>query len=235
MSRIAIDRTRPPDAALASDHDLAAELDADAEAEGDVEGDGDGRRLRRERNREAVVEALLELFQDGDLQPSANHIAERAGLSPRSLFRYFDDIDDLSRAAIQRQQRRVWPLARVDAAYDAPLAERIAAVAESRVRLYDAIGNVGQVARLREPFHSLVAAELTRGRSLLRRQLRDLFTPELDALGTTHATAVLATLDVVCSYESYRLMRFDQSMTKAKVTATLVEAITRLLAHGDPR
>ena len=206
------------------------DIDADPDTDADADADVDGRRLRRERNREAVVEALLELFQHGELQPSANLIAERAGLSPRSLFRYFDDIDDLSRAAIQRQQRRVWPLARVDVAEDAPVAERIAAIAEARVRLYEAIGNVGHVARLREPFHDLVAAELTRGRSMLRRQLRDLFTPELDALGTTHATAVLAALDVLCSYESYRLMRFDQSMTKAKVTATLVEAITRLLA-----
>jgi TetR/AcrR family transcriptional regulator of autoinduction and epiphytic fitness len=213
--------------------DVRRAADLDGDVTGDVAVDEDGRRLRRERNRDAVVEALLELFQHGELQPSANLIAERAGLSPRSLFRYFDDIDDLTRAAIQRQQRRVWPLALTDVRLDAPLDARVAALAQARVRLYDAIGNVGEVARLRAPFQPIVAQELTRGRSLLRRQLRELFTPELDALGTVHATGMLAALDVLCSYESYRLMRVDQSMTKAKVTATLVEAISRLLAPSE--
>ena len=42
----------------------------------------DGRQLRRERNREAVVEALLDLYRDGNLQPSSEEIAARSGLSP---------------------------------------------------------------------------------------------------------------------------------------------------------
>src|SRR3954469_16657881 len=62
----------------------------------------DGRRLRREQNREAVVDALVALFEEGSYTPSTNEIAERAGISPRSLFRYFDDADDLTRAAIER-------------------------------------------------------------------------------------------------------------------------------------
>jgi AcrR family transcriptional regulator len=230
MMAIAIQPTPEDVQAAVVDPDGDADVDHEDGTGGDPGAEEDGRRLRRERNRDAVVEALLELFQHGDLDPSANLIAERAGLSPRSLFRYFDDIDDLTRAAIQRQQRRVWPLALTDVRLHAPLEDRVQAIAQARVRLYEAIGNVGEVARLRAPFQPIVDQELTRGRALLRRQLRELFTPELDALGTTHATAMLAALDVLCSYESYRLMRIDQSMTKAKVTATLVEAITRLLA-----
>ena len=48
---------------------------------------GDGRRLRRERNRDAVIEALLDLFGEGNLQPSTDEIAVRSGVSARSLFR----------------------------------------------------------------------------------------------------------------------------------------------------
>jgi AcrR family transcriptional regulator len=51
----------------------------------------DGRRLRRHHNREAVIDALPGLFDNGIYRPSAAEIAERAGLSPRSLFRYVDD------------------------------------------------------------------------------------------------------------------------------------------------
>ena len=42
----------------------------------------DGRRLRREQNRESVIDALIELFGEGVYQPSSADIAERAGISP---------------------------------------------------------------------------------------------------------------------------------------------------------
>ena len=63
-----------------------------------VDAEVDGRRLRRDQNREAVLDALVALFHEGIYQPSTNDIAERAGISPRSVFRYFEDVDDLNRA-----------------------------------------------------------------------------------------------------------------------------------------
>ena len=70
----------------------------------------DGRRLRRERNRDAVVQAVLELVREGELAPGVEAVAARAGLSARSVFRYFDDLDDLCRAAIARQLALVGPI-----------------------------------------------------------------------------------------------------------------------------
>ena len=40
----------------------------------------DGRVLRGERNRQAIVDALLALYEEGVLRPSANEVAERAGV-----------------------------------------------------------------------------------------------------------------------------------------------------------
>ena len=68
---------------------------------------------RRKQNREAVIDALLSLFRDGTYQPSMAEIATRAGLSLRSVFRYFDDVDDLHRAAAIRQVALVLPLLEV--------------------------------------------------------------------------------------------------------------------------
>ncbi len=117
----------------------------------------DGRQLRRERNREAVVEALLDLYRDGVLQPSSEEIAERSGLSPRSLFRYFDDVEDLVRAAIGRQQERAIPLIPIDAEPEAPLETKITALVEQRFRLFEAVGNAAAVMRLRSHFQPLLA------------------------------------------------------------------------------
>lgn len=194
----------------------------------------DGRHARRARNRDAVVDAMLELIAEGNLRPSADQIAERAGLSPRSLFRYFADVDDLTSAAIARQQERLRPFVEFDVDPTAPLAERIVALAEHRVRLFEAMGAVGRVARLREPFQPLVAAHLTRLRAHLRRQLAELFAPELAAMEPRSAAAVLAAADVLCSFEAYRLLRADQGLGRARAVTALTEALTRLITAEVP-
>ncbi len=190
----------------------------------------DGRRARRERNRDAVVDALLALYGEGNLQPSSDEIALRAGLSPRSLFRYFDDIDDLTRAAIARQQERIVPLARLDIDVTLPIEQRVAGLVAQRVALFEAMANVGLVSRLRAPFQQVVADELRQARAYLRHQLERLFAPELATMGAARAAAVVASLDALCSFETYRLLRDDQALSRKAATAALLEAVGRLVA-----
>jgi len=189
----------------------------------------DGRRLRRDRNRAAVVDALLQLYEEGNLQPSSDEIAVRAGLSPRSLFRYFDDIDDLCRAAISRQQERVLPLVMLDTSPEVSLDERIAALVKQRVQLFEAIGSVGTVSRLRAPFQPLIAEELGQSRHLFRAQIKRLFATELSAAGPARGPALLSALDLLCSFESYQLLRDDQRLSRAKAAGVLTEALTTML------
>ncbi len=194
----------------------------------------DGRMARRTRNRDAVVDALLALYEEGDLHPGADAVAERAGLSPRSVFRYFDDVDDLCRAAVERQQERVASLLVVAAAPSAPLPARVEAVVGQRLALFDAIGAVGVVARLRAPFQPDLAAQLDRGRRLLRSQLRRLFAPELEMLGPERAAAALAAADVLCSFEAHQLLRRDQGLGRARAGAVLTASLFALLRAEHP-
>lgn len=189
----------------------------------------DGRHARRDRNRLAVVDAMLELYAEGNLDPSSDEIAERAGLSPRSLFRYFEDLDDLVRVAIGRQHERTLPAVRLDVAVDAPLADRVARLVAQRQRLYGRIASVGIVSRVRAPFQPLIASELAIARSFLRRQIEQLFAPELAALGKVGGAQALAAIDVLTSFESVHLLHDDQQLSAAQVEATLTVSITRLL------
>jgi len=192
------------------------------------EAESDGRHALRERNRLAVVDAMLKLYAAGNLDPSSDEIAECAGLSPRSLFRYFDDIDDLVRVAVARQHDRVVPLTELDTTPTAPLAERVQRLVEQRLRLFDGIAAVGTVARIRAPFQPLIAAELATARGYWRGQLRQLFAPELRALGKATAISVVASIDVLTSYESVQLMRDDQHLTSAQIAAALVHSVMAL-------
>src|SRR3954468_8682044 len=108
----------------------------------------DGRRLRREQNRAAVLDALTSLFSDGVYQPSTNQIADLAGISPRSLFRYFDDVDDLNHAAIDRQLERARPVLDVGVTADTPTHTKIEHVVEARVRLFETIAPAARAARV---------------------------------------------------------------------------------------
>ena len=193
----------------------------------------DGRRARREQNRAAVLDALAELYREGNYEPSAAEIAERAGLSPRSLFRYFDDVDDLNRATIDQQLERARPLLAVDARPGDPTATKVERLVEARLRLYDAIAPVARAARICAWRHPVIARQVASSRSYLRHQLERLFAPELDALGPERAPAVLAAMDALCSFEAADLLRVDQRLSRAQAAAALVQTLTTLLA-GAP-
>ncbi len=192
----------------------------------------DGRRIRRDRNREAVVEAMISLYDEGNFAPSADDISDRAGLSARSLFRYFEDIDDLCRAAITHQLQRVRPTLTVSAGSGDALSVRIAAVVDQRLRMFDAMGSVGHVSRLRAPFQPLVAAELRQARSFLRHQLERCFATELGAMPEDVSASMLAVADVVCSFEAYQLLRQDQQLSRSRAGRTLADALSRLFASS---
>lgn len=70
----------------------------------------DGRQTRSVRSRLAICEACLDLIQEGALQPSADAVAERAGLSRRSIFNHFADLAELYDAVFEVGVRRCAPL-----------------------------------------------------------------------------------------------------------------------------
>ncbi len=194
-----------------------------------VEAAGDGRHRRREANREAVVEALLGLYREGRLTPSTDEIAERAGISARSLFRYFDDADVMCRTAIARQQQHLGPLFDHGASPEQPLGERVDRFVAGRVRLLAEMGEVGRLARARSIEQPLLAVELDRIRAVLRQQPVDLFAAELDERSRSDRAATVAALDVATSWEAYDLLRGDQRLSSVAATRTMALAVRRLL------
>lgn len=216
MARPSTVQSPPPRSALQKDAELADGIPAD------------GRRLRREQNRAKVVDALLSLLADGNFEPSAVDIASRAGLSPRSLFRYFDDVDDLTGAAVEQHLSRVAALVDIDAAPGDPLAEKVEALARSRVRLWRSAAPGARVARLRAHRNELVAGALRRTRAELRHQLRELFAPELATMEPPVAEATLAAADVLCSFESVELLFEDQGLRREQATEAIARGLLGL-------
>jgi AcrR family transcriptional regulator len=199
---------------------------------GDAPRETDGRRLRRALNREAVVDALLDLYSEGSLRPSTDEIAERAGISPRSLFRYFEDSDDLAGEAVSRQLERVMPLLPLGVAADAPFDDRVAALVDQRLRLFSTLGQAAHVSRLRAPFQPRLAESLVAARRFLRGQVRSSFAAELVTMADDAAEAALAAADVLTSFESFQLLTGDQGLDMTEARSVLIATLSALLAPG---
>jgi TetR/AcrR family transcriptional regulator, regulator of autoinduction and epiphytic fitness len=170
----------------------------------------DGRTARRNRNRDAVLDAMIELTNKTEEEPAIEAIAERAGVSYRSVYRYFDDRTELLLAAIGRVMRDVWPLFEIDQTTDRDFDERVDSLISSRLTAYRRLAPLTRLAMRRAVTEPIVVVEFNNVRAHLREQLEQLFSPELDQIELDDRPVVVTTLDVMFQFEALEfLARYD--------------------------
>ena len=189
----------------------------------------DGRTARRDRNKDAVLDAVLDLFADGSLTPGPAEVADRSGVSLRSVYRYFDDMDALVRAAIARNLTRMEPLFVLVDPGVGPVADRITRLVQARLGLHDAAAPMARAAVAREATNRIIRERLEETRLVLRQQVEEMFAPELDALRADARTEVVAAVDVMIGLESLEHLRRYRRMSAAETEAVLVRAVAALL------
>jgi AcrR family transcriptional regulator len=189
----------------------------------------DGRTARRDRNRVAVLDAVIELFSEGDLDPSPEAVAARSGVSLRSVYRYVADKEDLARAAIERHVERVGHLFTLNDIGDGPLMVRIERFVDARLALYAAIAATHRAARLRAPTAPVIAQQLEWGRHQMRSQLQQHFAPELTRMPPRESRSVAAAADAVTQMESLDLYHLTYGLSARTTRDVLIAALARLL------
>jgi len=195
----------------------------------------DGRRLRAERNRDAVDQAVLSIVkqQGGGPVPGASEVAARAGVSERTVFRHFADLDSLFLAAAAHQRPvLVTYLAPVPDAVE--LDKRIAAIVKLRAKLYEEISPVRRVAVRLASAHPVMAETLNEAYRGARAQLAAVFAPELKRAGRSRA-AVLEELDLLLSWGSWDTLRSQQNCSVDRARKLVTELVTGVLSpHQAP-
>jgi TetR/AcrR family transcriptional regulator, regulator of autoinduction and epiphytic fitness len=180
----------------------------------------DGRTLRSLRTREAIVDATIGLLEEGDLRPTAPRVAERAGVSVRSVFQHFDDLETLHASVAERLVDRVAVLL-VPVAPELPLDERLDRFVHQRALLLEAVTPIRRAADVHGPFSSEITARLRDGQAFLREELMRTFGPELDRAGDD----LIDSLDAVLSWATWEGLR--SGMGRDQTTA---ERVMRRLA-----
>lgn len=194
----------------------------------DASGGVDGRTARRDRNRTAVLDAVLELFAEDDLAPSPEQVARRSGVSLRSVYRYVSDGDDLLRAAIERQLAKVLPLFAIPNLGVGPFEERLEAFVTARLRGYEAIAATARAALVCAASNDLIREGLETRRRLLREQVEEHFAEEIEAAGT-RGRAVLAAADALTQIEAIEHYRTHRRYSSAETHDLLRVALAALL------
>jgi len=192
----------------------------------------DGRTARAERTRAAIVDAHLALIAEGDLRPTGERIAERAGVSLRALWTNFKDMETLFEASGERV------LAEYDAAFtpvppSLPLAERVAAYCRQRARLLQLIAAPARAAAMREP----VSPQLRRNRQKHVDRVRDeitvLFAGELAAAGDASA-AVRDAIIAASMWPAWSMLRDGLGLSAADAEAVMARTVSALLGATPP-
>ena len=188
----------------------------------------DGRRARRNRSRDLAVDALLDLLGEGVLRPTAQQVAERSGVSLRSIFRIFDDVETLNAAAAARQLSRIRHLF-VDVVPTGTLPERVAQVVDINARLYESVAPIRRAALRAAPESPALQEQLARARGWVRSEVERVFAPEL---ATAHRDITPA-VELVLSFEAWDQLRSGQGVSLPRATATVVRTITALLTNPE--
>ena len=188
----------------------------------------DGRRLRGTRSREGVITAILELIHEGHHRPTTAQIAERSGVSVRSVFRHFDDVESLYAAAVEVHAARVAPYWELP---DLPVDTegRIRAFVEHRLRLYEAMGEVRRSVEHRPVDSPVIAARLRQVRELHVEQVASVFAPELAAIDEPLRSVRTDAVALVTCWRSWEEATRAQGWSREHTAEVLVAGTLALL------
>ncbi|HTX01513.1 MAG TPA: TetR/AcrR family transcriptional regulator [Acidimicrobiales bacterium] len=193
----------------------------------------DGRRLRGERTRLRVLEALLDLVAKGELRPTAQQVATAAGVALRTVYHHFEDVEALRRMAFDLQVGRHNELLQeIDPSLDVD--ERIHVLARQLRKLFEIIGPIRRATMFDEHSSQEMAIGLRRSRVIRRQFVEQTFGPEIAALPSAEGKVLLDALDVITSWPTWFYLRDGNSLGRGPAAAerVLVLMLTDALASS---
>jgi AcrR family transcriptional regulator len=168
------------------------------------------------------------LLLEGELKPTAKVIAERAGVSVRTLWANFKDLE-----ALLNETTAYWLAAddelRQPVDPSQPLNDRIATFCAERGRRLEHIAPAARSAALGEPF----SAALKRSHEVhirrLQSEVETVFARELEAAATQDRDALAYALIAATGWPNWQLLHDDYELSPAEIVAVMSKTCRSLL------
>jgi TetR/AcrR family transcriptional regulator, regulator of autoinduction and epiphytic fitness len=200
-------------------------------------GDGapaDGRNARSHRSRRAIIDAMRALHAEGDYRPTAPRVAERAGVSLRTVWQQFADMEALLVEAVRRDNEIVRSLLEeIDPGQ--PLAARVAEFTGQRARILEQMTPSWRAARLAEPTSAELARNRARALAKGRAYLERVFATELSQLAEPERGQLTDALHTVSIWAFWESLRTDLDLKPEAAEERLRSTFATLLAGAGFR
>ncbi len=217
--------------ALTMEASLIADPLSDLDRAVDDVEPSDGRAARSHRTRRAIIDAMRALHAEGDLRPTALRIADRAGVSLRTIWQQFPDREALLVEAVRRDREILRSLVRrIDP--DQPLAARVEAFVSQRARILEEMTPTWRAARYQTPFSDQL--RLNRGRKTAggRVELEQLFHAELSMLEPGPRQRLTDALHAITIWAFWESLRTDLGLHPHQARELLSSTFTALLGQA---
>jgi AcrR family transcriptional regulator len=182
----------------------------------------DGRRQRSDASRRKIALAMLDLLREGEADPSADLVAERAGVGRRTVFRLFSDMEGVFREMHAIMTAQLTPeFARPFEA--TTWRERLDELIERRAKAFEQmlpIKTAADARRYTSDFLKVEHKNITR----LQRQALLAVLPASLAKGD-----MLEALDLSLSFEAWRRLRYEQGLSVKHAQAALRRLVSALV------
>ena len=188
---------------------------------GEIAKKPDGRLLRSERSRQLIIDACQQLVNEGVLVPTAQNVADRAGVGIRTVFRHFADMETLF-STMDTQLRQTYEDLFLGGDRAGTLSERIQHAIERRATAYEKLALLMLSTRAQMWRSPTLQKNYARNQRGLRKDLAD-WLPEVTALDSVKSEMV----DLAASFETWNRLRNHQGLSK-KASMEVVYEMLRL-------
>jgi len=189
-----------------------------------------GRRSASARRRLLVVDAFIDVVLEGGAPPTPEDIADRAGVSRATFFRYFAPLAELRNDASTRVLERYPELYTLPTVDDGSLDVRVRGFVDARVQLHEVLHPLELLLRAHAAHEAEASKFVEAVRQVLADQVRQYFAAELQAHSPARRDDIVTTIAVMTSVESWQQFRRSHRRTVIQTRRAWRTALAEVLA-----
>ncbi|MEM7020344.1 MAG: TetR/AcrR family transcriptional regulator [Pseudomonadota bacterium] len=178
----------------------------------------DGRTIRREKSRQCIISAVTQLLDAGEIEPTAEQVAKAAGVTMRTVFRHFDDMESLYREIILDMQSQLDVL-RVEYDPDTDWRVQFDQLILRRTGIFERLMTRTRASQALRHRSKVMDEDAQQNATRMRHTLEKFLPDSLVA-----DTMAFAAVEVLLSSEVWNRLRRDQNLS--------VERATEVIQHG---